>query len=341
MSTASDVRRGCADNGTPPLISVVIPVYNSEKYLAQCVRSVLGQTYGRLELLLVDDGSADGSGELCDSLARGDGRIRVLHQENMGVSAARNRGLREARGELIGFVDSDDAVHPELYSALWEAMRETGADVVSAEILRSTDPEAFPGRAGGKPRVYDRDAYLKKFLKIGSQEIVYYVYNKLYRREVIPDGVFPEGIAIGEDTAALFRILTRVSSVAALPDVLYGYRQQSGVTAGFSEKYFRLTDVWDGICAEADRVLPEYSGWCRTNRQRISFTILSELAISGEYRNPEYAPCAAALLGELKKNRDELLSADIAWSRKLMIRWFCADYRSAAAVLHRFVRKRQ
>ena len=98
-----------------PLISVIIPVYNIMEYLPRCVHSVTAQTYQNLEILLVDDGSTDGSGELCDRLAKEDPRIKVFHKENGGSSSARNLGLRNARGECVGFVDSDDYVEPDTY----------------------------------------------------------------------------------------------------------------------------------------------------------------------------------------------------------------------------------
>ena len=97
------------------MISVIVPVYNVEPWLRQCLDSIVGQTYGDLEILLVDDGSTDRCGAVCEEYARADARIRVFHTENRGLSAARNLGLREARGELIGFVDADDWIEPEMY----------------------------------------------------------------------------------------------------------------------------------------------------------------------------------------------------------------------------------
>ena len=102
-----------------PLISVIVPVYNIIEYLPRCVHSITSQTYENLELLLVDDGSTDGTGELCDRLAAEDGRIRVFHKENGGSSSARNLGISQAKGEYLGFVDSDDYVEPDMYERLY------------------------------------------------------------------------------------------------------------------------------------------------------------------------------------------------------------------------------
>ena len=98
-----------------PLITVIVPIYNIEEYLPRCVRSIMAQTYGNLEILLVDDGSTDGTGQLCDRLGQEDSRIRVLHKENGGSSSARNLALETARGKYVGFVDSDDYIDPDMY----------------------------------------------------------------------------------------------------------------------------------------------------------------------------------------------------------------------------------
>ena len=100
------------------MISIIVPVYRVEPYLRQCIESILGQTYRDIEVLLIDDGSPDHSREICDEYAEKDGRVRVFHTENRGLSAARNLGLQEAKGEYIGFVDSDDWIEPEMYEVL-------------------------------------------------------------------------------------------------------------------------------------------------------------------------------------------------------------------------------
>ena len=115
-----------------PLITVIIPIYNIMDCLERCVNSVCAQTYRNLEILLVDDGSTDGTGALCDRLAEGDGRIRVFHKENGGSSSARNLGLQQARGEYVGFVDSDDFIEPDMYERLMEQVKAGGYSIVQA-----------------------------------------------------------------------------------------------------------------------------------------------------------------------------------------------------------------
>lgn len=118
------------------LISVIVPVYNVKNYLKQCVQSIVGQTYKNLEIILIDDGSTDGSGELCDILKKTDERIKVIHEENSGLSEARNTGLNAARGKYIGFVDSDDYIEPNMYDILIKLCKKNKTSV-ACEIGRA------------------------------------------------------------------------------------------------------------------------------------------------------------------------------------------------------------
>ena len=115
---------------TNPLISVIVPVYNVEKYLGKCVDSILAQTYENLEIILVEDGTKDNSGAICDAYAAKDSRIRVIHKENGGLSSARNAGMDIARGEYFGFVDSDDWIEPKMYETLLNLAEKYHADLV-------------------------------------------------------------------------------------------------------------------------------------------------------------------------------------------------------------------
>ena len=118
------------------LISVIVPVYKVEKYLKRCVDSILAQTYTCLEVILVDDGSPDGCPAICDEYAREDRRVRVIHKENGGLSDARNAGIDAAKGKFLGFVDSDDYVHPRFYELLLQALKEEGADIAGCDVKK-------------------------------------------------------------------------------------------------------------------------------------------------------------------------------------------------------------
>ena len=116
------------------LISVIVPVYNVEKYLDKCIQSILGQTYSNIELLLIDDGSTDSSGAICDKYVTQDSRVRVFHKSNEGVSAARNWGLDNAKGEWIAFVDADDWIDSDMYERMYNAAVQNQTDMVSCDL---------------------------------------------------------------------------------------------------------------------------------------------------------------------------------------------------------------
>ncbi|MCI5959208.1 MAG: glycosyltransferase family 2 protein [Lachnospiraceae bacterium] len=182
------------------MISVIVPVYRSEKTLQRCVESLLNQTEQDFEILLIVDGPPDNSGVLCKELQKTDSRIRVIEQDNSGVSRARNRGIAEARGEYIRFVDSDDYVDSDSNAVLLEAMKRTGADLVVAgyhhlyfgrDILKKPETHCFALKAlSGDDEKSVLELYKKGFLNMP--------WNKLYKKELMKDG-FPTDLNLGED----------------------------------------------------------------------------------------------------------------------------------------------
>ena len=168
-----------------PLLSIIVPVYDVERYLPKCIDSILAQTFTDFELILVEDGSPDGCPALCDAAAARDARIRVLHQKNGGLSAARNAGLDVARGEWIGFVDSDDYIAPEMYEALYQAVQSTGADLALCDYAAVDEAGApcLPPYTGLAQRIFTGRELLKRATNTMAQP----AWNKLYRRQVIAD----------------------------------------------------------------------------------------------------------------------------------------------------------
>jgi len=208
-----------------PLISIVIPVYNVAAYLASCVRSVLDQDYSHFELLLVDDGSTDSCGKLCDNLAALDRRIRVIHQENQGLSGARNRGLQEAQGAYILFLDGDDRWEAGLLSAL---VREAGEayDLVLFP-LKYVDETGQPLEA---PRLeageFSGEALLEKLILEGNVQYVTAV-NRLYKRKFWEGLRFPQG-RFHEDEFVAHRIYEKTALARVLEAPAYLYLQRGG-----------------------------------------------------------------------------------------------------------------
>ena len=203
-----------------PLISVVIPVYNIEEYLERCVDSVCQQTYTNLEILLVDDGSTDGSGSLCERLAEADKRIRVFHKENGGSSSARNLGLSKAQGEYVGFVDSDDYISANMYELLYAALQKYGAEI--AQIGRDemdAEGNVLPNicEPPKQEEFVESEAFLKELL-LHKGDCSF--CTKLLKKQLFEDMQFPMG-ELNEDFKLLVHFLTKVKGIVSLPQQGY------------------------------------------------------------------------------------------------------------------------
>ena len=207
-----------------PLISVIVPVYNAEKYLGQCMESIVAQSYTRLEILVVDDGSTDGSGAMCDRWAERDKRIRVFHQPNGGHSAARNTALDNMSGELVMMVDSDDVLHREFADRLVKLMLDHDADIAVGGYLPFYGDEAglpaLTHKAG--TREYDQhEAILAVFYQQG---LTHSPWGRVFKASLFDDIRFPVGF-IYEDLAIIYPLLKKCHRIVTTSDILYGYRQ--------------------------------------------------------------------------------------------------------------------
>lgn len=225
-----------------PLISIIVPVYNILDYLPRCVQSIREQTYQNLEILLVDDGSTDGTGELCDRLAAEDDRIRVFHKENGGSSSARNLGLAHVRGEYIGFVDSDDYIDPDMYEKLYLGLQ-SYADAGIVQIGRDEVDEQgnlMPNIC--EPPIKQEFITSKDFLR----ELLMHrgdcsFCTKLVARELLQELRFPEGV-LNEDFHLLVRMLEQTTGVLSLPGQAYHvfYRIGSNSRKADKEQFSRV-----------------------------------------------------------------------------------------------------
>lgn len=205
-----------------PLISVIVPVYKVEAYLSQCIRSITEQTYQNLEIILVDDGSPDQSGAICDAWAEKDSRIRVIHKENNGAGAARNTGLDVATGELLAFVDSDDYIAPDMYAHLYELMR-CGADIAECGFVETNgDNVAFGGADETCQVVTPEEAMRGNIRDTVFRQLI---WNKLYRRELTEGVRFPVGQKI-DDEFYTYQLLGKAKQLVRSERICYAYRQQ-------------------------------------------------------------------------------------------------------------------
>ena len=205
-----------------PLLSVIIPVYKVEKYVERCILSLLGQTYENLEILMVDDGSPDNSGAICDAWAAKDSRIKVIHKENGGSGAARNTALDMATGELIAFVDSDDYIAPDMYEYLYGLLQQ-GADIAECGYRDTHTDDMEFGGGDGEVRWYTTEEALLG--NIHDQFFRQLIWNKLYRRHCVEGVRFPVGTTI-DDEFFTYKLLGNAKRLARSEKVLYAYRQQ-------------------------------------------------------------------------------------------------------------------
>ena len=202
-----------------PEISIIVPVYRTEAYLEACVRSILAQTFHGWELILVEDGSPDGCGEICDRLAAEDPRIRVIHQKNGGVSRARNAGLEAARGKLLAFVDSDDRIEPEYLKFLYDLKNKNDVPMAACAYREDTDPPQFPCRPLPEEKMRAAD-FLKAALT-ESNGLCLSVWGCLIPAEY---GIrFREDLSYSEDTLYFLTALKQAGQIAYAAEPLYDY----------------------------------------------------------------------------------------------------------------------
>ena len=200
-----------------PKISVIIPVYNVEEYLARCVHSIINQSYKNLEIILINDGSTDDSGKLCDFFAVKDKRIKVIHQENRGLSGARNSGLKIATGEYIGFVDSDDWIEIEMYESMLNAMFKLKANIAECGIVETISSKFKTDRSGSIALVKRLDA-LKRIIE--KQD--FSVCRKLFHKQTIDNIYFIEG-KNSEDVYFTIESFKNITNLVCLSNPYYNY----------------------------------------------------------------------------------------------------------------------
>ena len=253
-------------------ISVIVPVYKVEDYLDRCVNSILAQTYEDLQILLVDDGSPDGSGVMCDTWALRDSRIRVIHKPNGGLSSARNAGLEKAEGGYVMFIDSDDVIHPDTCRILMELAQTHRAQIVSFEPAHTFDD-------GQPPYVLHRETAV-----LTAEEAISRMWyqtgffpsacTKLYSRSVFENQRFAAGILF-EDVQIMHRLLWKAKTVVTTSAALYGYmhRGESITTNAFSHRDLDILPIAQGMLDFAREKAPSLLGaakaYCVTAAMRV------------------------------------------------------------------------
>jgi glycosyltransferase involved in cell wall biosynthesis len=260
-------------------LSVIVPVYNKELYIDSSIMSILSQSYTDLELILVNDGSTDDSGKRCDYYASRDSRVRVFHQENQGVSAARNKGLAVARGAYIGFVDCDDTLEPEMYNVLVQNALKHQADISVCGVQKFFPDKVEIYFGTGTTTVYDRPQGVAALLK---KKFLRSVYDKIYDADIARSVRF-EG-RINEDIYYNFLVFMKAQKSVFDDQLLYNYiiRENSVSMSRFSAKWMDTIVLSQKIVSICEQYLPELNPVAREFDFITHISLLNLLILSGK-----------------------------------------------------------
>ncbi|HGJ2745939.1 TPA: glycosyltransferase family 2 protein [Streptococcus pneumoniae] len=320
-------------------VSVIIPVYNVEKYLRRCLDSVVNQTYKDIEVILVNDGSPDNSKEICEEYVAKYSNIQLINQKNAGLGAARNTGLQYITGNAVTFVDSDDWLELDAIEYYVASMKKSDADIVVTQMIRKKEYFSNEGTNGTtiKEEVLNQEQFAKKYFKIDGNNIEYYACAKLYKREIAREVKYPVGL-FAEDVPAAFGYIIRSQKIFYSTKVTYNYFfNDNSLTAKFTDKDFDLEKIWDLVVEEAKVYGNEdYILYAKVNRYRIDFNLLCRIALSENKSDIEkYSQEIVVLLGKVKENKKILLKY-LPFSRKVIFRLFIVDYTLGRNVLRMF-----
>ncbi len=256
-----------------PKLSIIVPIYNVGDYLKKCIESVLAQSFSDFELILIDDGSTDQSGEICDAYAETDQRIKVIHKPNEGVSSARNTGIRAANGSYIGFVDPDDWISQEMYQTLYDLLQKTGSDIAICKFKREIDGNIVePEKIEPIIKELNHIEALNELFK--GQLYRFSLCNKLFKKKCFEKISFPEG-RIHEDLSTTYKLFARADKVVytSYAGYIYVKREGSILNAAYARKRLQAFIGWQEIIEYMEieyptlleRVRASFTYWCIDN----------------------------------------------------------------------------
>lgn len=306
-------------------ISVIVPVYKSEKYLDRCVQSILNQTYQDFELILVDDGSPDNSPLLCDKWAENDSRVYVIHKENGGASSARNAGLKIAKGNWIAFADSDDWLDRTALKTLYDLANQYNVPMAIGGmrvVQEYTDAQTM---AKQETVVLSRADLMSRFFRLNGEPDTHSVCATLIRRDILEAYHFIEG-KMNEDVEACYYLARKCEGAVYTNKPVYFYfKNVEGVTnSGFSKKKLDLLDVWDIVQKQVEQFTPGYSYACEMNCKRARFTLLTQMSLNGyDHHDPFMVETKRKLKREVRRAFWELMKWKMPISRKVLLVWEC------------------
>lgn len=304
------------------LISIIVPVYNVEKYLSQCVKSILEQTYaGEIEILLVDDGSTDSSGLMCDEFSRIDYRIKVYHKENGGLSDARNFGIKKSNGSILCFVDSDDFLHKDYLQELYSIKKKYNVEISECACVKYFESKPMLCNVDcGKIKILKSNEWLTES---GVGEFLSVVaWNKLYDRKLFDGVEYPVGRNY-EDESTTYKVVYKSKCIARTYKKLYYYRQREGsitqntLTAkSLNQKLLALNEKCDYFVEKEENDIVSY---CQAKYSILAISIFDDCNNVLENKNAQYE-----FYHDIKKRYFDWIkpAKRIPLKYKLYIKWF-------------------
>ena len=311
------------------MISVIVPVYNVEKYIRACLDSIINQTYRDLEIILVDDGSTDNSGAICDEYAKKDSRIKVIHKENGGQSVARNIGLQKAKGEFIGFVDSDDSIELDMFESLFSAIQNVDIAICGYNLVAG-DKRIESGLLGQNKTLNQAELWKEIFGNLNNA-----VWNKLFRRELLSGICFDAKFAHGEDLIFNILYLKSAKTGKYINRYLYNYykRGDSITTGKFTKRKLLEVDSKDEALRLVQEIYPtmtetakKYSFRARMNimrsiyKAKVEMEYKNEIQACEQYVDNHYAKIKNEL--RIKERIEAILYKYFKWIYKVFARYY-------------------
>ena len=255
------------------IVSIIVPIYNVEKYLKRCIKSILGQTYKKIQIILVDDGSTDNCPAICDEYAEKDNRIKVIHKKNGGLSDARNAGIKHANGKYITFIDSDDYIDQNYIQVLYESIIKTKSDIAIAGHKTIYPKKTIIHKAKSSIQITSEEALYRLLY---DKELDTSAWAKLYKTALFNYIKYPKG-RLFEDTATTYKLLDTAKKITIIPKAIYNYeiRDNSISTQEFSDKKMDMITSTEEMTQYIFKKYPQLENGCN---RRLMFAYLSTLS---------------------------------------------------------------
>ena len=302
-------------------ISVIVPIYNNQKYLSRCIDSILKQTFLDYEIILINDGSTDNTEQICNKYINKHKNIKYIKQEHKGQGAARNNGLEQCKGEYITFVDSDDYVSEKYLETLYSFAITNKCDLCVCDYKITKKYSNQKNTKQPYATQLSKDDAFKCLFRIKCEKDYFAVWGKLYKKELINKTKFVEN-KINEDIIFAFEILEKSNKIIFVNEILYYYFYNiNGIThKPFTKEKLDLLDVWDIINKKVEESYPQYTEYSKINVTRARYTLLAKMCLEKyDKNNTELYQIYKQLKQHVKKNYFDLLKINMSLKRKILL----------------------